>query len=110
MMKKVVKFGALAFVVIVCSAQTGKGAVVKNAQAKNALAQEGESVNCGCTARSMDWNDVPVQNNLPIVQASQLRSGNDVALGAATLESHGVSALAAELTETNQYNDHRCTG
>lgn len=50
-----------------------------------------------------------VENNLPVVQASQLRSGNDVALGAATLESHGVSALAAELTETNQYNDHRCT-
>jgi hypothetical protein len=110
MMKKVVKFGALAFVVIVCSAHTGKGAVVNNAQAKIALAQEADSANCGCTARSIDWKDVPVQNNLPIVQASQLRSGNDVALGAATLESHGVSALAAELTETNQYNDHRCTG
>jgi len=49
----------------------------------------------------MKWNDVRVENGLPVVQASSLRSGNNVALGAATIESHGVSALAAELTETN---------
>ena len=39
MMKQVVKFGALAFVVIACSAHTGKGAVIKDAQAKNKLVQ-----------------------------------------------------------------------
>jgi hypothetical protein len=107
MMKKVVKFGALAIVVIACSAHTGKGAVLKDAQAKNKLAQQ--SASCGCTKTEMNWNDVPVQNGLPVIQASQLASGSGAALGAATIESHGVSALAAELTETNQYNDHRCT-
>ena len=103
------KFGALCFVVIACSAHTSKGAVVKNAQARNLAQQTNGGLNCGCTAGQMNWNDVPVQNGLPVVQASSLRSGNLAALGAATLESHGVSALAAELTETNQYNDHRCT-
>lgn len=38
-MKQVVKFGALAFVVIACSAHTAKSAVIKDAQAKNKLAQ-----------------------------------------------------------------------
>ena len=58
-MKKVVKFGAFALVFIACSAHTGKGAVVKNAQAKNLSQQNGNS-NCGCTKSEMKWNDVPV--------------------------------------------------
>ena len=68
-MKQVVKFGALAFVVIACSAHTGKGAVVKNAQARNLAQQRGE-LDCGCTATHMNWNDVQVENGLPIVKAS----------------------------------------
>jgi hypothetical protein len=48
MMKQVVKFGALALVFIACSAHTGKGAVVKNAQAKN-LAQQNGNSHGGCT-------------------------------------------------------------
>lgn len=107
-MKQVVKFGALAFVVIAYSAHTAKSAVIKDAQAKNKLAQAQE-LDCGCTAKQMQWDDIKVENGLPIVNAASLRSGSGAALGAATIESHGVSALAAELAETDQYNDHRCT-
>lgn len=38
-----------------------------------------------------------------------LQGAQPVALGAATLVSQGVGAAAAQLTETNQYHDHRCT-
>ncbi len=83
MMKQVVKFGALAFVlVIACSVHTGKGAVIKDAQAKNKLAQE---LNCPCTNMQMNFNDVPLGNKLPSVSATRLQSGNTPALGAGTL-------------------------
>ena len=81
-MKQFVKIGALALL-LACSAHTTKGAVIKN----NMLAQ--------------------AQENQPTISVSPPVQAQPTALGAGVLRSQGVSALASELTETNQYNDHR---
>lgn len=82
-MKQFVKIGALALL-LACTAQTSNGAVVKKSPIL-AQAQEGKIIDvCPPTE---------IQSHSP--------------LGAGVLKSSGLSAVAAALTETNQYNDHR---
>lgn len=85
-MKQFVKIGALALL-LACSAHTGKGSVIKNAQRSNVLAQAQESK--------------PIQVSPPL-------EGTHANLGAGVLRSSGLSAVASTLQETNQYNDNRC--
>lgn len=88
-MKQFVKIGALALL-LACTAHTSNGAVVKNGAQRSILAQAQEG-------RTIDVSP-PVE--VPLSNQSNLGSG--------VLRSTGLSAVASELTETNQYNDHRC--
>lgn len=85
-MKQFVKIGALALL-IACSAHTGKGSVIKNAQKSNMLAEAQESQ--------------PISVRPPL-------EASPSTLGAGVLRSTGLSAVASTLQETNQYNDNRC--
>ena len=85
-MKQFVKIGALALL-IACSAHTGNGSVIKNAQRANVLAQ--------------------AQENNPLTVSPPLEAAHSN-LGAGVLRSSGLSAVASALQETNQYNDNRC--
>lgn len=117
-MKQVTKLGVL-LAIIACSMHSGRAATLQSAKKDTKLcnipgevqgvrgaiplsaikelngAQVLEAGDCGC--------ELPPEPEVPLSNPPSTQT-----LGSATIRSFGASALASQLTETNEFDDHRC--